>query len=282
MKTIHERLQDVPVNLRLNQSITQIRDMERRYALLHTSTGETFFTKVAIISCTWQALTRIRFEPRLSPNMVERIRRGDAIIVSALLVYPVPIWLRCKKTGHLLDYEKRIVCIEYAPCTLMCHLYFNSLFDVPIDPGQYLVELLTKHYGIDMLFPLKLELKIFEQAQLIDFPEPNFGSDVIIWASTNNGLNWRGFINGAVQAGNRASVLSLNILRPSLISALHIRDIDPATSTIGQQKTNVFQRFGLSLNLISVVRLTKMILVGLVGYYCCRRLLNQKILIPRK
>lgn len=276
IQSIQKRLENVPINLRLNQSIIQIRDMEGRYAVMYTSTGDVFFSKVAIMAVPWQTVTKIRFEPRLSPNMVDRVRRRDAHVVSALLVYNAPIWLQSNKTGHLLDYGKLLYCYEYAPCTLSCQLYFNSMFDIPIDPGQYLVEVLARHYGIDMLFPLKLELKIFEQAQLIDFPETSFGSDVIIWASTNSGLNWRGFINGAVQAGNRASVLALNLLRPSLISALHIRDIDLAASRIGHERTSFIQRIVLSLNVISVVRLMKVGALGLVGYWCCRRLFHHK------
>lgn len=278
IKSIQNCLKDVSINLQLNQSVIQIRDMEQRYAAVKTSRGDVFFAKVAIIASPWQAVNKIHFEPRISPNFIDRVRRRDAYIVSALLVYPAPIWMNCNKSGYIFDYKQRLMAFEYAPCTLSCQLYFNSMFNIPIDPGQYLVELLTKYYGMDMLFPLKLELKIFEQAQLIDFPEMDSNnSNVIIWASSNSGLSWRGFINGAVQASNRASVLTLSLLRPNLISAFHIRDIDPAASRKRQKSTNIIQRIGLSLNIISVVRLIKVTALGIISYWCWKRLYHYKI-----
>lgn len=254
------------------QKVCCITNFDSRYLVVQTSMGKFLKAKVVIMGLPWQAVKEIEFNPPLWPTVIERARQYEAFAVLFVVEYKHSTWnlVENGSGGSHVDCQNRLYCYEVAPQTIAGALYCNGSADLPLDTKNHILELLVKKFGFDMLFAKQFRHAVLPQAILINFPETDT-HDLLIWASSNSATSFRGFLNGAVHAGLHASMLALNIVRPSLITLNDLRTLGFTTKSRPPSNTSCVERYLLSMNICSAVRAAKLLGSGLLGYLLYRR-----------
>lgn len=257
--------------------MTQIINLESRYQIVRTTRDKLLKARVVILAVPWASLTAISFRPPLWPPLVERAKNHDPFTICFTVTYTHSVWrqLSDDRHGTVLNYKSRLYCYEVLghgtpPCTLTGAIYCNNIDEMPVDAKHFVLELLVKEFGYDMLFPKQFQHVVLAQAALINFPEAD-ARDMVIWASTNGATRFRGFLNGAVQAAMLGTAQALTILRPSVVSMNQLRQLG-YTKVQPTPRTTMMERFVLSLNVMSAVRTVKLCGLGLIVYYFYRKI----------
>lgn len=176
----------------------------------------------------WQDIQDIHFSPPIPKELYVPDDRHR--VTSFTARYMEPQWRIFGFSGSFMSHAPHVVGYETRTQTISGFIYHNSgnnnLYTEQMLKNDVLKSF-RQQFGRHVGVPMRWQHKTFEQAMLRGLP-PTTAWKRIIWAGTNSAVHYRGFANGAVQAGMRAALYALLDVRPQTIDWHDIDEIQHA------------------------------------------------------
>lgn len=204
------------------------------------SNGSRVGARTVIVAIPWQEVERIKFGPSLPAELRIANPRHRHMISAFVLRYAEPFWRNEYHTGSMMHFfgaGEALIVYETGGATL-AGMLFHQRTDAAFDPVlEMVMPWLCERFSQAFETPAAASYKTWEQAA-VRGRTPTAVWQQIVWASSNSGALWRGHLNGAVQAGQRAAYQTLNALQANSIgeqdlSRLHNKN-EPAPKLSGR------------------------------------------------
>lgn len=180
--------------------------------ILTTSQGYTLQTHVAILATPIDEILKMSFSPEL-PTLFSRQKTARAYYVTNFEAeFDLPLWRANGYSGFILLYNPHFLCYQSKRNTLCGSIYHNH--NDGTNTAEFILNRLNMAFGTYMR-PTHWYQRTWLQSQIKDTLLTQLYNS-IIFASSEFGFCYRNRMNGAVQAGQRAAILAISILRPQL------------------------------------------------------------------
>lgn len=253
-----------------NSKVIKIEN-NRNSVIVHTENERKYKSLIAILSIPWQNIeTQIEFIPSIPTNLKSECKfNKKSIVTNFTAKYLNSFWKLFGFSGSIMSYNPYMICYETKPTQISGILYHpnhdggednkNDADDDDYENIEYfediikmnILEKLKSDFGNYMGIPIEYKQHTWEQSLIVNYPPPTMPWNRIIWSSTNSGTIYRGYLNGAVQSGMRAAVLTLLFIRPQTIHWQDINDVQYAM--VVKPEINYFTGLTSSLNIYNTL-----------------------------
>lgn len=244
-RIIEALLEKIPSNqIILNATVCKVMQYSNS-VYVTTTNGQEYRASLAIISVPLQEVQRIQFIPALPINQQIAPQSNRNMVTSFVAYYQEPQWRLQGSSGSYLLYNPPAIFYETSLSTISGMIYHHDDAINDLVHANQVLSILRDHFGPTSA-PVHWQHSTFEQAAILSV-QPKTVCDRLIWASSCTGNQYRGYVDGAVESGLRATMLALLELRPQLITFHDVTEIEHAnamTRTVG-----FFESFVASLNL---------------------------------
>lgn len=221
--------QDLGENLRLNEPVHSI-DTSGPITLVNTHSAQ-YKAKRAIVAVPPTLMNKISFNPPLPSAQTalhNRVNMGS--VIKFWVAYPTPFWREQGFNGSIVrDDKPASPCFDVSPPNSPLGLiagFFEADHAVHVGDSskeqrrKHVIDMLTEHFGEQALNPLDYIDEDWTKEEWSKgcygaFAPPGVMSHyghwmstphhTIHWAGTETATEWAGYIEGALQAGERAA-----------------------------------------------------------------------------
>lgn len=197
------------------------------------------------MSVPFQEVQRIHFIPQLPMAQEISLQSQRNMVTSFVACYQQPHWRLQGQSGSYFLCNPPAIFYETRSSTISGMIYHHDDASSDIIHANQVLRIFREHFGPTSA-PVHWQHATWEQAVICSV-QPKTLCDRLIWASSSTGVRFRGYANGAVQSGMRATMLALLELRPQLITWQDVTEIEHANAM--PRTVGFIDSFVSSLNL---------------------------------
>lgn len=243
-----------------NTRILEIVENDQSVVLL-TEKGRKIHAFITIVAIPWLDIKRIQIYPDIfcNVNIYSPYLSEKNYVTSFIAQYDRPYWQINGFSGFILSHNPHFICYESKRHTLSGLVFHNDGNSIH---SEDILQKLCLSFGHAAGMPTKWEQKIWRQSPI----QGNLlaKGKCLVWASTGASLYCRGFLNGAVIAGQRAAIFALLTIRPQLIQWKDINMVQPAA--VVRPRVSFIDKVLASINFYDVLSFLTVIPIS-VGVY---------------
>lgn len=236
-------------------------------AILLTDKGNKIRTLIVIPAISWLDIKQINFYPDHICCARKQFTCSENYVTSFIAEYDTSHWRLNGFSGFMLSHDPHFICYESKRNTLAGLVYHDKEYSVNIE--EEAMQKFCLQFGHGAGIPVKWTQKTWQQSPA----QGNYLSKVnktIIWASADASFYYRGFLNGAVVAGQRSAVFALLTIRPQLIQWKDIGVVQPAA--VVRPSVALCDKILASINLYDILTIAVTIPIGIgVCYLVLKR-----------
>ncbi|CAL4096469.1 unnamed protein product, partial [Meganyctiphanes norvegica] len=281
-------------NILLSHAVTTI-DQKGKNILIKCSNSSTFECRRAILSAPPNMLLKMKFEPSL-PLLKEQIYSNMPIghLIKFVVVYEKAFWREAGYSGEIVSSggEQDSCGYGHGPINV-CYdatTYTGVPAIVGFISGRQAIEWQNKSkserhsavvsglkafYGPAAETPISYTEKVWAEepytggcpvlfgtpGTMYSFKQIRMPHDKLHFCGTETATMWTGFISGAVQSGERATIEVLHNLRPELLETQELRGT--CYDTQGTMNCGTIHPFSISTTLFTLVILVASIILAM-------------------
>lgn len=217
---------------------------------VHTK-DKNYTASVVVVAIPWQNVQEIQFSPSLPAELQVPLPSNEnkLFVTSFSARYMEPHWRIFGFSGSFMSHSPHIVGYETKTQTISGMIFHDAgKGRNNTEPAlkNEILKLFPQQFRWNISLPIRWQHQTWEQAMIRNLP-PTTVWNRIIWASSNSAVHYRGFANGAVQAGMRAALYTLLELRPQTINWHDIHEIQHAN--VVRQQIGWIDKFKSNFNL---------------------------------
>lgn len=231
-------------NIVLNAKVCKVLQYSNN-VYIKTINGQEYCASLAIMSVPFQEVQRIHFIPQLPMYQEISLQSQRNMVTSFIAHYQQPHWRLQGQSGSYFLHKPPVIFYETRPLTISGMIYHHDDASNDMVHANRVLRIFHDQFG-PTTSPLHWQHTTWEQAAIFSV-QPKTVCNRLIWASSSTGVQYRGYANGAVQSGMRATMLALLELRPQLITWEDVTEIEHANAM--PKTVGFFYCFVSSLNL---------------------------------
>lgn len=234
--------------------------------VLSTNKGTKIRTLIVMPAISWLNIKCINFYPDIICEVRKQFPCSKNYVTSFVAEYDSAHWRLNGLSGFLLLHNPHFICYESKRNTLTGVVYHDEDYGWTVE--EEIMHKFCKHFGHAAGVPVNWTQKTRQQSPIQGNYLFNMNKH-LVWASADASPYYRGFLNGAVMAGQRSAIFALLSIRPQLIDYIDINMVQPAA--VVRPSIPLYEKIWASINLRDFMSIAATIPIGIALYFVIKQ-----------